>query len=111
MSQPHKICPTCHSPAEIQAPQCLACGHGFRTQFAPVDQTRLGFSGRAPSRVWLRVALVVVAFVIPLVGVIIGLTRAFSPDPLKRGGAGYCFAAAVAGSAVWAVLTLGGVGR
>ena len=44
MSQPHKICPRCKAPADLQVPQCRGCGRQFRTSFASDDQTMLGGS-------------------------------------------------------------------
>lgn len=45
MSQPHKICPRCQRPAELQAPQCAGCGRAYRTQFPQnPDRTTLGAS-------------------------------------------------------------------
>lgn len=41
MSQPHKICPRCQTPAAVDAQFCSRCGHGYRTQFQQ-DQTVLG---------------------------------------------------------------------
>lgn len=33
VSQPHKVCPACHTPAPLPAGQCIRCGHRFRTAF------------------------------------------------------------------------------
>ena len=41
MAQPYKICPQCGQVAELHAPQCLRCGHQYRTQFTPpIQQTQ-----------------------------------------------------------------------
>lgn len=49
MSQPHKICPRCHTPADLQAPQCLGCGRIYRTQFPQnPDRTTLGVPESPP---------------------------------------------------------------
>lgn len=37
----HKLCPKCQTPADLLAPQCLSCGHVYRTQFAAPDQTQV----------------------------------------------------------------------
>lgn len=36
--QPHKICPNCHQAAPLDAPQCVRCGHKYRTQFSSASQ-------------------------------------------------------------------------
>ncbi len=52
--QPFKKCPACGLPIQIDAPQCTQCGHQFRTQFAPPNQTQafipgsLGDQGQQP---------------------------------------------------------------
>lgn len=49
MSQPHKICPRCQRPADLQAPQCDGCGRVYKTQFPQnPDQTVLGAPGHQP---------------------------------------------------------------
>ena len=41
MATPYKICPHCQNPANLSAPQCIQCGHRFRTPFIPRhDQTQ-----------------------------------------------------------------------
>lgn len=35
-----KLCPVCRTQAPIDAQACLGCGHQYRTQFAPPDQTQ-----------------------------------------------------------------------
>ena len=50
VSQPHKICPRCQTPAELQAPQCSSCGRQYRTQFPQnPDRTVLAGSEAPPA--------------------------------------------------------------
>jgi len=42
-----KVCPQCQTAAAIDAPHCQACGHVYRTQFLPPDQTQM-FQGPPP---------------------------------------------------------------
>ncbi len=38
--QPYKICPQCKTGAALDAQFCASCGHQYRTQFIPPDQTQ-----------------------------------------------------------------------
>lgn len=40
MSVPQKLCPRCHTPAQLQAAFCAQCGHVYRTKFAE-DRTQI----------------------------------------------------------------------
>ena len=40
-SQPYKQCPRCQQPAALHMPQCGRCGHEYRTQFMPSEQTQM----------------------------------------------------------------------
>src|SRR5579859_4530291 len=38
MTPKYKICPKCHTPAQVTDGTCGRCGHIFRTQFQPVPR-------------------------------------------------------------------------
>jgi hypothetical protein len=44
-----KACPRCQTVAQLDAQQCGGCGHVFRTQFAPPDQTQMINTGAEPT--------------------------------------------------------------
>jgi hypothetical protein len=82
MTAPYKACPKCQAPAVLQAPQCARCGHVFRTQFVPPDQTQMfvgpkksgWYDGNGPHI--LGVALSVVCAVISFFWITTARTRA-----------------------------------
>lgn len=50
MSQPHKICPRCQTPADLQAPSCSNCGRVYKTAFPQnPDRTVLGATEPPPA--------------------------------------------------------------
>ncbi len=60
----NKVCPRCQEPAVIQAPECLACGHRYRTAFT--DRTLLSAPSRQARRPWSRTAGLIVAAILLL---------------------------------------------
>jgi hypothetical protein len=46
MSMPYKACPRCQTPAALACPRCEHCGHFYRTEFAPPDQTQMHYGPR-----------------------------------------------------------------
>lgn len=80
----YKACPRCHQPAELVAPQCAYCGHVYRTQFAPPDQTQMfcaptprpGMSGWRDRRLLVALAAVgIAALGLVVVGILYGYAR------------------------------------
>ncbi len=47
-NQPYKACPKCQTSAVLDAQFCQSCGHKFRTQFTPPDQTQVFNSPQQP---------------------------------------------------------------
>lgn len=63
MAQPYKQCPKCSTVAQVYEPTCAKCGHVFRTQFAPPNQTMF-FAGQKRRRWPLIIGAAVVLIIV-----------------------------------------------
>lgn len=81
MTAPYKACPKCQTPAALAAPRCERCGHAYRTQFVPPDQTQMFYPGepfradRAQYDVAPNVMLIAVMWLSTVVGFCFGLVN------------------------------------
>lgn len=50
MTQPFKVCPQCHTPAEMNAISCVHCGRLYQSTSPTVNQTQVFSPGGLPNR-------------------------------------------------------------